>query len=490
MFKILDRAFNNFTLKVGSGTSWYMFSSIVQGVLTLATTTTFSHMMNRADFGLLAVILAFSYFLSPLCSMGVSHAISRSLFDDFVLDRKHLLSLGLTVVTLMTFLLTLVFTFIFGQGPSREVTLVIITTIALSIRELILTQLRVNENFKYYLITVSSVSLSGLVAPIVCHFIFSVPVLDAYVCTLFASNLLAFLVFSMKERSSKPFNYSSLRYSLYVGLIILPHTLSIITLANMDRIIMSHIVTLQSIGLYFGAFQLANVIFLVTSSLNNAYTTSVMKENISAHLYRFERDYIKILRMVLALTLTVHTLGRFYIELFFPSYFRNITVFTTFAILCISGFFQVIYLMNVNLLSRTATYKKLSFTTPLLVSFATLSMALLTYFFGIIGAAIAYTTGNLLLAFGSQILLKRNSDSAIKFERIRYLLLMFVGLCVGVFPSTYIVSVLSISGFFQLSLFLLGSIIFIFTVKRFWIAKHLIFSIKPPLNRFFDHQRE
>ena len=469
MPEILKGILNKAILSVGGGASWYLLASIVQGSLALVTATIFSHIMNQTDFGLLAIILAFSYFLTPVCSIGVSHAISRSLFDDLVLGKKHLISLGILIITSIIVLFAVVSLVVLGEKPSREVTLIIISTASLSMRELTLTLLRVNGSYKNFLVVISLMSLSGLVIPLICHIILGAVVLESYVFTMLATHLLAISIFTLREKNSKEFTFPSLRYSLYVSVAVLPHTISIITLANMDRIIMSQILSLQSIALYFGVFQLANVVFLIISSLNNSYSRSILKEDITFHLKRYEQDYKKILIMVLILMLAVHTVGRFYLEIFFPDYFRDDVVFVSFAILCFSGFFQVKYLMNVTLISRLEIYKSLSFINPLILCLSILNMALLTFFFGIVGTALAYTCGNLFLSIATQELLKRNENPIFASGKSTYLILASLGF--GFYLTTKIESVLTIVGFLQATFCFLGSLSIFFLDKKLSITK-------------------
>jgi hypothetical protein len=157
--------------------------------------------------------------------------------------------------------------------------------------------------------------------------------------------------------------------------------------------------------------------------------------------------------------LAVHTVGRFYLEIFFPDYFRDDVVFVSFAILCFSGFFQVKYRMNVALIYRLEIYKSLSFITPLILCLSILNMALLTLFFGIVGTALAYTCGNLFLSIATQELIKQNENPTFASGKSIYLILAILGL------GFYLV------GFLQAAFCFLGSLSIFLLDKKLPITK-------------------
>jgi hypothetical protein len=167
--------------------------------------------------------------------------------------------------------------------------------------------------------------------------------------------------------------------------------------------------------------------------------------------------------------LTVHAVGRFYLEIFFPDYFRDDVVFVSFAILCFSGFFQVKYLMNVTLISRLEIYRSLSFITPLILCLSILNMAFLTLFFGIVGTALAYTCGNLFLSIATQELLKRSENPTFASGKSIYLILASIGL--GFYLTTKIESVLTIVGFLQAAFCFLSSLSIFLLDKKLPITK-------------------
>lgn len=144
---------------------------------------------------------------------------------------------------------------------------------------------------------------------------------------------------------------------LFFGLPIIPHLMSIWVRQGLDSYIINYYYGAKEVGLYFFALNFSNLIYILGSAFNSSNSVETYKmlsggySDGARKLFRKQNLFISGLFVVV--TVVVILISLIIIPFIFPQYAESMMYILP---LCISGFFQIIYLMFVNVLffySRT-----------------------------------------------------------------------------------------------------------------------------------------
>lgn len=144
---------------------------------------------------------------------------------------------------------------------------------------------------------------------------------------------------------------------LFFGLPIIPHLMSVWVRQGLDSYIINYYYGAKEVGLYFFALNFSNLIYVLGSAFNSSNSIETYKilsegySDVSRKLFRKQNLFISGLFIVV--TIVIILMSLIIIPLLFPQYNESMMYILP---LCVSGFFQIVYLMFVNVLffySRT-----------------------------------------------------------------------------------------------------------------------------------------
>lgn len=155
------------------------------------------------------------------------------------------------------------------------------------------------------------------------------------------------------------------------GLPLIPHQASFWLRQSLDRVFLKMFYSFSIVGLFSFAYNLANIIMMVGTAFNAINSVTLYKKlsNDSCETkYEITLLYIKIIVLFSFLTICVITGSYIVIPIFFPKYLESISFIIP---LCISAFFQSLYLLFVNILyfySKTKIIMKITVSCSLIHS--------------------------------------------------------------------------------------------------------------------------
>ena len=187
---------------------------------------------------------------------------------------------------------------------------------------------------------------------------------------------------------------------LLFGLPLVPHLMSVWLRQGLDSYIINYYYSKTEVGLYFFALNFSNLIYILGSAFNASNSIEIYKllsKGYSEEAKRaLKKQNIFISILFIIITIIVIISASLIIPILFPQYIASRIYILP---LCIGGFFQIVYLMFVNILFFYSKTKYLMLTTTsfsviyaaislIITKYSLLSLSLLTM---LINALIAIT---------------------------------------------------------------------------------------------------
>lgn len=174
------------------------------------------------------------------------------------------------------------------------------------------------------------------------------------------------VLFQKKYLFWKCFQYNKKRLTdlLFFSIPLMPHLLSFWLRQGVDRYIINYYFSTADVGYFSFATNIANIVTIVGSAFNASYSILIYKK--MAEGYSFETKkllskHTRIMLVTFVLLTTFLILGATVcIPLFFAQYNNSVVLIIP---LCISSFFQCLYLLYVNYLFYYKKTKELMFIT-------------------------------------------------------------------------------------------------------------------------------
>lgn len=267
---------NNLAVRASSG---YFISSIIIKSLSLLTAPIFTRLLTPADYGIVSNFLANANILSIFVGLGLAYSIGNA-----KIDFPEKLSQFIASITLITFIagvLVLVTILLFKEYLAEflnisPVLIIYMAVYVLFIPPLTNTQEYYKHTFKYK----KNISISIFIAIssiVLCLFlIFYVFNGQRYIGRIvgltFPSIFLGiiFLInIIIRGRGAKSINFK--QYAIKIGLAMIPHSLGMVIITQIDRIMIFKLDGSESAGLYSFGASYAILITLITSAAMQSY---------------------------------------------------------------------------------------------------------------------------------------------------------------------------------------------------------------------------
>lgn len=223
-----------------------------------------------------------------------------------------------------------------------------------------------------------------------------VQLLVALLCFLYSLSVLH----SNRLISVKNIKYYCIKEALIFGLPLIPHLLTVWLRQGLDSYIIKYNYDAATVGIYSFAMNFYSIIYILGSAFNNSNSVNIYK--ILANGYTdetkklFKNNNKLIIVLFAAITVCTIIFAYVFIPVFFNIYIGSLEYIIP---LCIAGFFQIIYLLYVNILyfyEKTKLLMKVTFVLSLIYSLGSFvitkfSLSYLSYWLMLINFTIAIT---------------------------------------------------------------------------------------------------
>ena len=210
-------------------------------------------------------------------------------------------------------------------------------------------------------------------------------------------NLVGLIILSKLNMISVEFDKKSLKKILDFGIPLLPHTIAGILLASSAKFLLSSMISNEALGIYTVAFQIASIILLIMTSINQAWAPNLYEKLNSNPSEKIKLDIVKKTYRTMLLmcgTTLIFILCIPYIFMFFinESYHSGILISR---IISIGFLMNGLYFLVTNYILFSKNTKILSYITTIISIAGTIINYGLILQYGIIGAAYG-----LIITFG------------------------------------------------------------------------------------------
>jgi O-antigen/teichoic acid export membrane protein len=275
--------------KIGLNGTIYLIAALFSKGLNILLLPIYTRYLTVEEFGAVSLLLLFKSIMLSILGLGQIVTIKKTFFDyrQKNLNFKTFFStviigssaIGFLVTILMVFIGPAIFkSFFEGIGFYELGIFVLIACFLLIPYQLLLKLFQTrNESIKFSLFEISYMGIDSIISLILIIY-FSYGTLGRTL-GLFYSTVAIVLIagfFVFKEVNFK-FQLPTFKKTLIVGLPVIPHSLSGFVLNLSDRLFLNKVYNLEKVGLYSFAYQIAQVIDVVSLSIIEAWSTFFMK---------------------------------------------------------------------------------------------------------------------------------------------------------------------------------------------------------------------
>ena len=257
--------------------SWYTISALLLRGVSIITAPIFTRLLSTSDYGLANNFTTWTQFISCISGLGLSTAILRGKVE-FDRDYKQYLSsvqfLGFVFAGILL-LIAIPFSGVLADFMNMDQWLVIVLFVYLLVYPSV-SYMRINYRFEYRYKTnifVSVIATIGNVfTSIILILVFSnvryVGRILGSVIPMFVMGLIFFIQIAKEGKTG--YNRDYWIYALRLGIPLIPHSLAMIVLGQIDRVMIIKMCGSSQAGIYGFAYSYATIISLLTHALNEA----------------------------------------------------------------------------------------------------------------------------------------------------------------------------------------------------------------------------
>lgn len=280
----------------------YGVASAVNGVTVLFLTPLYTRCFSQREYGIYSLILVLNTMLSTFATLGMDNAASRWFYDsDDITARKKSISVWFWVQLITGIILTSIIIILryeisnwLTEDDSKDMSLTItaaVLFIPCSTAGTILFYWFRLQRKALLAITVSLLqTIISISSIFLCLLYFDLGVLGIFVANLFAAVVISLTAFVIMRDwfSPKYFFISYLRPMLHYSLPMIPATLCLWIMINMDRVMLKELSDINEVGVYAVASTFALGIGVITQAFAQAwgpFAFSIMNDQDAPRVY-------------------------------------------------------------------------------------------------------------------------------------------------------------------------------------------------------------
>lgn len=384
----------------------YFSASVLNILLGFVSIPVLTHLVDPSSYGAYFLFLSYAAIFGVLFTLNSNASISRYWYEEsadirtFVGTSIVLSSISILLfytflylflddinkyldITNLFFILLLPVTFIsLIQSVFFQINVVLKKSILVSIMKVI-------QKYSIFIITVAFLLTT------------SCDKLDIMLFSYVGVSLFVTLamLYYIREHIKIAFDMQSIKYILNYSIALIPYTLGGIFLAQIDRVMLSTFLGMDSVGIYSFAYALANFLLVVTTALLTAWTPEYFEDIKENNNKKIKSDITRILTIIMAIAIMMvfimEPVGKL---LGNPSYHSGLSNITYFIL-------GLTFFVVFSLYARNIGYeKRTGWLSTIAVCSALVNISLNYYLiplYGMQGAAIATLLSYFCMAFGA-----------------------------------------------------------------------------------------
>lgn len=441
---------NELNSKAKKAGFWYSIGNIMIKGLVFLTLPIFTRILSAEDFGIYNTYIAYEGILTALIGLGLYGTVKNAKLDfkeKFNEYMSSVLSLSILFLIVIIVFVNLLFPF---YGKYVNFTRFIINCLILQSYGSFLINFygaKLNIEFKYKsFMLISVLNIIGNILSSIFLIIYVFPN-QRYIGRIIGTALPVIIVsiiltICIMKSGKKLYNKKYWKYALAIGIPLVPHVISQSLLSQFDRIMINNMVGASETGLYSYVYTMCTILYVIFSSLDNAWTPWVyinLDSKNEKNIYEKSKKYLLLCNiLIIGFLCLVPDVMKLIAR---KEYWAGIELSVP---LSIANYFILLYMLPVGIEYFNKKTKCISLGTVL----ATIVNVILNYFlimfFGY--KAAAYTTMiayMLLFIFHWVIASKFNIENIynIKYIVKSIVLILFIGVVILISNDNVILSI-------------------------------------------------
>lgn len=275
----LKKKYFNLSVSVRAG-FWYTVCSFIQKGISFITVPIFTRMLTTEQYGTVSVYYSWQGVIMIFCTLNLFYGVFNNGMVKYEKDRSAFLASMQGLVTTLTLLLFVVYLFMQNiLNPIFELNTILMTVMFCDIlanAAFLFWSARERFEFRYRTIIAVTLMIAVFCPALAIVAIYFSP--KQYVDTVrilayaLVTILICGVIYVRNFVKGKTFyNRKYWRYAIHFNVPLVPHYLSTLLLNQSDRLMISKIVGKSEAGIYSLSHNLAMVLNILTSAINNAF---------------------------------------------------------------------------------------------------------------------------------------------------------------------------------------------------------------------------
>ncbi len=257
---------------------WYTVSNILLRAVSIITAPIFTRLLSTSDYGIVSNFTSWQNIVSIVTSLCLSYSIGRAKIDFSEKFNEYMSAIqGLSTIVSLFFLFLVI---IFLQPLSDFMEIDDALLISLSVYMIFFPSIEYTQSkfrFEYrYKENIAIAAYTTLMSVVVSLLLVVFSILPGYVGriegTIIPSIILALICWLKIFKSDKTFiNMKYWTYALRISLPMIPHSLAMVILGQIDRIMIVKLVGASEAGIYSFGYSYAIVASIVVNAVGQAW---------------------------------------------------------------------------------------------------------------------------------------------------------------------------------------------------------------------------
>ena len=391
---------------------WYLLTPSIQGAASIAMIPWLLRLTTKEQFGEITTSILVAQLISVLMGFGMTTAITRSWFDSKLGLPSHLISLTYYMI-LASLIIGMVIIF-FASLYSHSLDLAIIVIVlfiatGMSIRDLALANLRANTNSRaFFFLSLFSNTVTTLVGCLYLLYFSGSKAAKIYLFGVLITYMLI-IVWTLVQYPPSNFSRNTARQGLAISLPLVPHSLGILLITLIDRLLIQIQLGDKAVGEYQAAYLWGNLGIVFIAAANNFLSIIIYRIASPARKLFVVLTAKASLIIAFGIELAITSIAPYINQALVPKKYDGILItsiiqISSAATVCYTG-----YLLGANaIFARSKTFA-FAFISPLILILGLPMMIWGTRSYGIVGTAFFSVFSYFLLGLVTlTIALKKN----------------------------------------------------------------------------------
>ena len=282
-YKRFKRLYRNLPIEIKAA-FWFVFCNVLQRGIQFIVTPIYTRLLTTHDYGVYSMFLTWINFFAVFATLNLSGGVYyNGLIKDGNEVGKYTLSLQ-TLTSITTLGSFIVLTGLFSSVkevigiPYVYMPIVFLVLLFQPAQFFWMAEKRIDFGYKQMILIVFVLSSVSPIVGIILVLVFKNGAFGLACGYAVSNSVVGIVLYFRNIIRGKQLDISYWKSTLWFSVPLIPHYLSQILLGQSDRVMISYYNGKTDAGIYTLAYQIAMVLYIITSGINDAYTPWMYKQ--------------------------------------------------------------------------------------------------------------------------------------------------------------------------------------------------------------------